>query len=469
MVDGPPGEIALGERIERLEAHRARMTRLVRNTDFPCEEHVWSRSEQRVQVLVCDRTVFYAVATGAGSYNVEIRSPGAAPRLVTVQLREDACFQAADISQDLLIVGEIDVMSDGPRLKMHLLSIKTGKPHPAAAAPWIDVECERATESPVQIFREKVVWQRCQSDPQAERDVEVWNWQTCELVWRHAFRPQVSYLFFDDNHLIVTAYRQEAVMIYALCEQGAASANGDAKPLLTLELPLGAFRCAVHYDDRSRIHRSSAIGGLPFVPDPALAVTAIRFSIYAPELSMALLLIPGATFYEQLRIGRAENGPQSRKVFWHEWAPKGALLLNMSSPLLVGRISFNTYGSRIALITQKTSLLYRKVSLEVVVLDLCSRAVQAVINSRQLKGRNTHRTMSSDDASLLQFSTLRATTSHVFSVGPGLHCPDRHCPTMISMDDDGFIVMNEWEPPYQQRSGFGYQAFTYKMRGGGIS
>ncbi len=114
MVDGPPGEIVLGERIERLEAHRARMTRLVRNTAFSCEEHVWSRSEQRVQVLVCDRTVFYAVATGAGSYNVEIRSPGAAPRLVTVQLREDACFQAADISQDLLIVGEIDVMSDGP-------------------------------------------------------------------------------------------------------------------------------------------------------------------------------------------------------------------------------------------------------------------------------------------------------------------------------------------------------------------
>ncbi len=66
---------------------------------------------------------------------------------------------------------------------MHLLSIKTGKPHPAAAEPWIDVECERATELPVQIFREKVVWQRCKSDPQAERDIEVWNWQSCELVW----------------------------------------------------------------------------------------------------------------------------------------------------------------------------------------------------------------------------------------------------------------------------------------------
>ncbi len=114
MVDGPPGEMGLSERVGRLEAHRARMTHLVRNTNFSCEEHVWSRSEQRVQVLVCDRTVFYAVATGAGGYNVEICSPGAAPRLVTVQLREDACFQAADISQDLLIVGEIEIALGGP-------------------------------------------------------------------------------------------------------------------------------------------------------------------------------------------------------------------------------------------------------------------------------------------------------------------------------------------------------------------
>ncbi len=232
-------------------------------------------------------------------------------------------------------------------------------------------------------------------------------------------------------------------MIYTLCEDETDSVNSDAKPLLTLELPLGAFRCAVHYDDRSRIHRSSATQGLPFVPDPALAVTAIRFSIYAPELSAALLLVPGATFYNQLRIGDAENGPRSRKVFWHEWAPKGALLLNTSSPLLVGRVSFNTYGSRMALITQKTSLLYRTVSLKVVILDLCPRAVQAVINSRLLQGRNPHRTISStsDDASLLQFSTLRATTSHVFSMGPGLHYPYRHCPTMVSMDGDGFIVL----------------------------
>ncbi|KAI0710380.1 hypothetical protein C8T65DRAFT_648160 [Cerioporus squamosus] len=461
MVDGPPSDMALGERVERLEAHRARTSPL-RNPDFSCNEHVWPRSERRVQVLVCDRTVFYAVATGAGGYDVEIRSPGAAPRHLTLELREDAHFKAADLSQDLLVVGE--VVMDSPKLKMHLLSIETGMPHPAAVSPWIEVECERATQSPVQIFREKVVWQRCQSDPQANRDVEVWNWQTCKLVWRHAFRPQVSYTFLDDYHLIVTAYRQEEVMIYDLCEDGTASVNRKAEPLLTLELPLGAFRCAVHYDERSRIHRSSATAGLPFVPDPALAVTAIRFSIYAPELSAALILVPGATIYEQLRI-TDERGLRSRKVFWHEWGPEGTLLLNMSSPHLVGRISFNTYGSRMALITlEKTSLLSRKVSLEVVVLDLSPRAVRAVRKPTFLQDRDPHRMMSGVDVRRFQFSTLRANTPHESYMGPRLCYPEGHYPTMISMDRDGFVILNEWEPPYQERSGFGYQAFTHIVR-----
>ena len=66
---------------------------------------------------------------------------------------------------------------------MHLLSIETGRPHPAAAVPCIEVGCEHGAETPAQIFREKVVWQRCNANPQIHREVEVWNWQTGELLW----------------------------------------------------------------------------------------------------------------------------------------------------------------------------------------------------------------------------------------------------------------------------------------------
>ncbi|RPD65839.1 hypothetical protein L226DRAFT_566347 [Lentinus tigrinus ALCF2SS1-7] len=470
MVDGPPGGMDLNERAERFEAYRARTTP-TRDPVFTHEENVWPRSDQpHVQVLACDRTVFYAAATaqagGTGRQDVEIRSPGAAPRCLTLELREPAYLKAADVSQDLLVVGEAMESYPTVRLRMHMLSIETGRPHPAAAVPWIEVGCEHGTQTPVQILREKVVWQRCESSPHTRRDVEVCNWQTGNLVWRHTFRTQVSYGFLDDDHLIVTAYRQEEVLIYALQEQETVIADHEApEPILTLELPLGAFRCAVHYDDRSRIHRSSYTAGLPFVPDPMLAVTAIRFSIYAPELSMALLLIPGSTVYKQLKIAD-EGGLRSPKVFWHEWGPEGALLLNMSSPGLIGRISFNTYGTRIAVIVRSsTGWLSPKALLDVVILELNPRAVRESLHTTPLQGSD-HRRIAGDQAvQQLQFKTLRATVPHVSYVGPRLVLPDRHFPTMISMDSDGLMVLNEWEPPYQERVGFGYQAFTYMTAG----
>ena len=233
-------------------------------------------------------------------------------------------------------------------------------------------------------------------------------------------------------------------MVYTLNEHDTAPADLDAPPVLTLELPLGAFRCAVHHDDRSRIHRSSNTDGLPFTPDPMLAVTAIRFSIYAPELSMALLLVPGSTFYEQLRVTEEENSP-SRKVFWHEWGPTGALMLNMTSPIVVGRISVNTYGTRVALVVRRTNRQWfgSNESLDVVLLDLNPRAVHAVMNAvtSQDRGTTSLRLMPSEGFQQLQFSKLRATVPYVSYMGPELRIPDKHSVTMISMGADGMMVL----------------------------
>ena len=270
----------------------------------------------------------------------------------------------------------------------------------------------------------------------------------------------MSYVFLDDNHLIITAVRQEEVMVYTLNEHDIAPANLDAPPVLTLELPLGAFRCAVHHDDRSRIHRSSNTDGLPFTPDPMLAVTAIRFSIYAPELSMAILLVPGSTFYEQLRVTEEENSP-SRKVFWHEWGPTGALMLNMTSPIVVGRISVNIYGSRVALVVCRTNRQWfgSKESLDVVLLDLNPREVHAVMNAVSSQDSTTSlRLMPSEEFQQLQFSKLRATVPYVSYMGPELRIPDKHSVTMISMDADGMMVLVS--PP--ARMGF-YRVDTVLM------
>ena len=251
----------------------------------------------------------------------------------------------------------------------------------------------------------------------------------------------MSYVFLDDDHLIITALRQ--IRVYALNEHGTAPADLKAPPVLTLELPQGAFRCAVHFDDFSRIHRSSNTDGLPFTPDPMLAVTAIRFSINAPKLCVALLLVPGSTFYEQLRVAEEGNSP-SRKVSWHDWGPTGALMLNMTSPILDGRIAVNTYGTRVPLVVRRTNRQWfgRKESLHVVFLDLNPRAVHAVMNAVSSQDSTTRlRAMPSEDLQQLQFSKLRATVPYVSYMGPELRIPVKRGVTMISMDAGGMMVL----------------------------
>ena len=108
--------MALDERAERLEAYCLR-TNTTRNPEFSVDENVWPRQPPpvHVQVLVCDRTVFYSAGTGTGAYNVEIRSPGSAPRHLSLEMRMPTLMKAADVSQDLLIVGEpVEYVVIGP-------------------------------------------------------------------------------------------------------------------------------------------------------------------------------------------------------------------------------------------------------------------------------------------------------------------------------------------------------------------
>ena len=99
--------MTLDERAKRLEAYRLR-TRPTQNPEFSFKQNVWHRQPPPVplvQVLVCDRTVFYFSGTRTGGYDVEVCSPGSAPHYLTLEMRPETLLKAADISQDLLIVG----------------------------------------------------------------------------------------------------------------------------------------------------------------------------------------------------------------------------------------------------------------------------------------------------------------------------------------------------------------------------
>ena len=225
----------------------------------------------------------------------------------------------------------------------------------------------------------------------------------------------------------------------------------NADPLLILELPLGAFRCWVHQDDRYRVHSSRPDPRLPFHLDPMLAITAIRFSIYTPELSAAVLLVPGATFRSHIDAAHASangdpsaespNGAGPNRVFWHEWGPNGSLLLNVSGSAAPGEQIRPAFGSPLGtrfplLIPDRRD----KTAARVVIFDLGQRAVREA----QLQGgggAGGDRLAPLKDLNEFYVKSPRSSIPHVAYSGPRLTFPEGHKPTVIAMTQTGFTVL----------------------------
>lgn len=216
----------------------------------------------------------------------------------------------------------------------------------------------------------------------------------------------------------------------------------DSKPFLTMELPLGAFRCSIHHDERSRIHTSSSASDAPFHPDPLVSVVAVRFAIYATgtELANALLLVPRATFHEQIDATRESmDSEPDRRMFWHEWGPTGGLLLNLSGPEIIPRVVFSPCGSRFPVLVRDK---WKTGQAQIVVFDVNPWAAREARcrNSVNGSGKAGGSLTVIKDTSGFRFRTLRASIPHVAYLGPRLSFPKEHKPTFVTMNHDGFTV-----------------------------
>ncbi|KAI0747834.1 hypothetical protein C8Q80DRAFT_696973 [Daedaleopsis nitida] len=448
MVDGASGSTTMEDRCQALRNHRMRS----QSSKFDSEGHVWAATDCPTQALVCDGTVLFAVHKNGG-FEVEIRPPPSASgcsevrQLAIRPLGEHARIEAVDVAQALLVVSEV-VDTRSWEVKMHMLSLDSGEAHPAAADAAPDVTSERGRVFPVQIYRQYVVWQRF-SPGTTSRAVEIWNWQSGRVVWRQEFPPQVSYTFLDECHLLVTIGRQEDLRVYQYRDVDASSDPPQTEPVVILELPLGAFRCSVHRDDRSRDHSSSSVDA-PFHPDPALAVLPIRFAIYEPSLSAALLLVPGGTIQEQVTLAGAASGAGPRRVYWHEWGPRGSLLLDVTDLQVT---TFVPCGTRVAVLSRD-----KRKKDTVLILDLNPWVVRAIEKPGSGSGAKP---VSERDMDCMQFSKLRATVPHVAQWAARVSFPKDHQPTLVSMHGDGFTVLHEYCPPYRERLGLGYQTYLH--------
>ena len=158
------------------------------------------------------------------------------------------------------------------------------------------------------------------------------------------------------------------------------------------------------------------------------------------ELANALLLVPRATFHEQIDATRESmDSEPDRRMFWHEWGPTGGLLLNLSGPEIIPRVVFSPCGSRFPVLVRDK---WKTGQAQIVVFDVNPWAAREARcrNSVNGSGKAGGSLTVIKDTSGFRFRTLRASIPHVAYLGPRLSFPKEHKPTFVTMNHDGFTV-----------------------------
>ena len=161
-----------------------------------------------------------------------------------------------------------------------------------------------------------------------------------------------------------------------------------------------------------------------------------------------VLLIPTSTFHSLILRLRKPSGIQApaRVLEWAEWAPGGALLVNVPGPdFMPSRIVASPFGPRCALL--KVEGTARAIAeAEVLIFDLnpLARPGPGVckpsdkVTSRILDP-GVSRTADETIRSLLRTACMP------YTVYPGPRLPGRklgdECPTLIATDTSGFTIM----------------------------
>ncbi|KAI0649960.1 hypothetical protein C8Q79DRAFT_941783 [Trametes meyenii] len=343
MEDGPPSTLTAAERLQILRTRQAAWDKLAKTSreEVPMlEGGVW---ELHGGVL----------AQGEGSRTLVLKQlPSAIRGIESREWRiEDLGVNMRDFgmdpAQDLLVVIENRAEWTGTTCSVHLRTLSTGEPHPAAPRPAVLTHTpqEGRYSYTIQIAEDFVaILMTCGDADHSE--LLIWNWKTGQRRLYINGSDLSSFAFLTARYMLLTS-----LPTMELDDNDVF--HGDDPRLLVIDLERMSDRhqidfsdldylCAFHYpalaDNFATISMSVRSDPAPnWRPDPALKVPfhvarqerLFVITLWVVEGNMHILpfisLVPSTTFLASIEsIAPGETG---RTFEWSEWGPAGSRLI----------------------------------------------------------------------------------------------------------------------------------------------
>ncbi|KAH9884816.1 hypothetical protein C8Q73DRAFT_718996 [Cubamyces lactineus] len=473
MIDGPPSEIGVEDRLRRLREYQERWDdcELIchSSAEFDHRDATWC-----IEAPSTDGSVAYRVS-GDNFSNLVVVSPPSTLRHVdrrmwTVPLAYIPGIIlsiATDAEQGLVLVA---TRPHGlPEITVHFLSLgNAGESHPEAVSP-ITLQPPPDVQMPhwlnlqyPQICGQQVAW-LLSGLGQHSCEIEVWNWKAGKRIWKHSFGNHIIFSFLDPFHIAVIGKAfspPNSLQIHRIVgtdsrpDTQPADKHDDLSQACAVALPLIHPDNTSIYVDRITCNARPTAGTItsgnaPFEHDPASSLVTIRFGVCYKDINpQFMLLVPARTLYREIeKASRCSADEHPSPVPWSDWGPSGSLFLPLTDHNHQSYLSLingiEPFGSRFALpfhIPQEPRGLEH-----VVFLDFTRSAAQRQRTDPAVLDQMRHALLDPEEwKEIFAESVIRSTLPYRVTVGPDVdlvNCQAWPVSVRMVIQPDGFTVM----------------------------
>ncbi|KAI0082257.1 hypothetical protein K474DRAFT_1703260 [Panus rudis PR-1116 ss-1] len=330
LEDGPPSSLGASDRLNLLHQREEAWDRLAYKTMKDVEMHRGEVWELYGGVL----------AQGQGQRSLHFyRLPSEIRGIEEEHWKLDLEFAIRDFgmdpTQDLLVVIERPALPNTSYYPVHLLSLRTGKPHPLAPKPAILSHTPRfqTLNFTIQTCSHHVaVLYHSQVDNGGE--LLVWNWKTGDVVMAISGSTVMSFAFLSEHHLLLVRVQTANVALVAVDLRTARTemtSSDDMDFVCSFNLP--SFKPdrvvvdAMIRSDPAPSWKPSDDLQVPFYTARKERLLVVPICVVQDHntISMFMLLTLSSVLLNHI----SETEQARREVAWDDWGPSGSRVMSV--------------------------------------------------------------------------------------------------------------------------------------------